>query len=61
MIIEKFDAITKFVTLGYKGHILKEYLDLVYPNLNIEFVEIPICEGKNQVWNNITGMSIFVK
>ena len=47
MIIEKFDPDTNFViALGYKGHILKEYLDLVYPNLKIEFVEIPIYEGK---------------
>jgi len=46
-IIEKFDPKIKFViALGYKGDILREFLDLTYPKLDITYVEVSVFQGE---------------
>jgi dTDP-glucose pyrophosphorylase len=46
-IIEKFDKGTEIViALGYKGDYVKQFLELAYPDRNIQFVEIDKYEGK---------------
>ena len=47
-IIEKFPRSCKFVIpLGYKGILVKEYLELVHPNLYFEFINIDPYQGNN--------------
>ena len=46
-IIEKFPLNTKFViALGYKGNIVKEYMNIAHKNRNIKFVNVRPFEGK---------------
>lgn len=47
-IIEKFkSSITFVIALGYKGDLVKQYLEVTYPEINFEFVKIKNYEGKN--------------
>ena len=45
-IIETYPTGTPFViTLGYKGSLVKQFINLVYPDLNVEFIEVDKFEG----------------
>ena len=46
-IIDQFPAKCEFViALGYKGHLVKEFIDLAYPNRKFYFVNIENYKGK---------------
>jgi hypothetical protein len=45
-LIEQFPSNTKFViALGHKGHLVREFLGLTYPNMHFDFVEVELFEG----------------
>ena len=45
-LIEQFPADTEFViALGHKGHLVKEYLSLAYPERQFFFAEVQPFEG----------------
>jgi hypothetical protein len=45
-IIEHYSPDAEFViTLGHKGHLIREFLQLAYPNGKFTFVEVPVYEG----------------
>ncbi len=45
-IIENYPKNTPFViTLGYKGDLVKQFVNLVYPDLAVEFVEVDTFDG----------------
>jgi len=45
-IIDNYPKDTSFVvTLGYKGDLVKQFINLVYPELKVEFVEVDKFEG----------------
>ncbi len=45
---EKFPNDSEFIIpIGYKGELVRDYLNLVYPNKKITFVEIENFQGKN--------------
>ena len=47
-IIEQFPEETEFViALGYKGHLVKEFISLAYPNRTFFFSEVNPFEGAN--------------
>jgi len=44
-IIESYEGVSFVVTLGYMGELVKEYLSIAYPNLDIEYVWVDKFEG----------------
>lgn len=45
-LMDQFDEDCEFViALGYKGNLVKEYLELIYPNKKFTFVEIDLFKG----------------
>ena len=47
-LLENFPKDSRYVvSLGYKGNLVREYLELVYPNYYFEFVDIFPYEGKD--------------
>lgn len=46
-IIESFDEDSEFIIpVGYKGDLIKEFISLAYPDLNVKFVDILLYEGE---------------
>lgn len=47
-LVERFaDDIEFVIALGYKGHLVREFVELVYPNRKFHFVEVTPYEGLN--------------
>lgn len=45
-VIESYDIDTEFVvTLGHKGHLVREFLSLAYPSHHIQYVDVDRYEG----------------
>lgn len=46
-IIESYPIDSEFIiTIGYLGHLVKEFCSLCYPNLNIRFVDVTLFDGE---------------